>query len=104
VAHIQNTSPLLNEETTLQVAELFRALGDPSRVRILSVLCQGEIHVGALANAVQLSESAVSHHLRGLRQLRLVRPRKNGRHVYYCVDDDHIVDLFHRGVEHVLHS
>ena len=94
----------LDDLTTQRVAELFRALGDPGRVRILAALSQGELHVGALAEVVTLSESAVSHHLRGLRQLRIVRTRKEGRRVYYCIDDDHIADLFQRGLDHILHT
>jgi ArsR family transcriptional regulator len=62
------------------------------------------MNVGALAQRIGISESAVSHHLRGLRQLRLVRARKEGRQVYYRLDDDHIEDLYRRGLDHVLHG
>ena len=86
------------------VAELFGALSDISRVRIISVLAKGERNVGSLAQAVGISESAVSHQLRGLRQMHLVRARKRGRQVFYCLDDEHIVDLFQRGVDHVRHD
>jgi ArsR family transcriptional regulator len=95
---------ILDENTASMVAELFGALSDTSRVRIISVLAQGELNVSALAQAVDISESAVSHQLRGLRQLRLVRARKQGRQVFYCLDDKHIVDLFQRGLDHVLHG
>jgi DNA-binding transcriptional ArsR family regulator len=98
------SAQLLDEGTAALVAELFGALSDTSRVRIISVLAQGERNVGSLAEAVGISESAVSHQLRGLRQMRLVRPRKQGRQVYYCLDDEHIVDLFQRGLDHVLHG
>lgn len=94
----------LDEHTAAQVAELFRALSDTSRVRIISVLAECELNVGALAEVVGLSESAVSHHMRGLRQMRLVRARKEGRQVFYCLDDDHIADLFQRGLDHVQHG
>ena len=94
----------LTEAEAAEVAELFRALGDTRRVRILSALIGGERNVGALANAVGISESAVSHHLRGLRQLRLVRARKEGRQVFYRLDDAHIEDLFLRGLDHVRHG
>ena len=94
----------LTEAEAAAVAELFRALGDMRRVRILSALIRGERNVGALANAVGISESAVSHHLRGLRQLRLVRARKEGRQVFYRLDDAHIEDLFLRGLDHVRHG
>lgn len=94
----------LNEDLAAQVAELFSALSDTSRVRIISTLADGELNVGALATAVGISESAVSHHMRHLRQMRLVRARKAGRYVFYALDDDHIDDLFRCGLEHVLHG
>ncbi len=94
----------LDEQLASRTAELFRSLGDTSRVRIISVLAGGETNVGALAEAVGISESAISHHMRGLRQMRLVRARKEGRQVFYCLDDDHILDLFERGLDHVLHG
>jgi ArsR family transcriptional regulator len=92
---------LLDEHTAAHVAELFRAFSDTSRVRILSALTGGEFNVGALAQAVGISESAVSHHLRGLRQMRMVQARKEGKEVYYHVDDAHIIALFQQGVKHI---
>jgi DNA-binding transcriptional ArsR family regulator len=94
----------LDERSAAQLAELFRAFSDTSRVRIISALAGGEMNVGALAQAVGISESAVSHHLRGLRQMRLVRPRKVGRQVFYCLDDDHVAALFRHGLDHVKHG
>lgn len=94
-------SDLLDEHTATRVAELFRAFSDTSRVRILSALTNGESNVGALARTVGASESAVSHHLRGLRQMQLVQSRREGREVYYRVEDEHIVALFQQGVKHV---
>lgn len=95
---------LLDEHNADRLAELFRALSDTRRVRILSVLLGGERNVRAIAESVGVSESAVSHHLRGLRQMRLVRARKAGRQVFYSLDDEHIVELFARGLDHVLHG
>lgn len=86
------------------MAELFGALSDPSRVRIIAALRRGEMNVGALAEAVGLSGSAVSHQLRGLRQLKIVRARRVGRQVYYALDDEHIADLYARGLDHVRHG
>jgi DNA-binding transcriptional ArsR family regulator len=94
----------LDERTAAQVAELFRAFSDPSRVRLLWALARGEQHVGALAEAVGISESSVSHHLRGLRQMRLVRARKAGRQVFYRLDDDHVAALVQQGLDHVRHG
>ncbi len=91
----------LDEHVAAHVAELFRAFSDTSRVRIMSALLNGEKNVTALSEAVRLSESAVSHHLRGLRQMRLVVSRKNGKQVYYRVEDAHIIHLFQQGVKHV---
>jgi len=101
----ESTSPTQSqtEHQVLHLAELFRALGDPSRVRIIAALLDGEINVGALAEIVGISESAVSHQLRTLRQMRLVRARKQGREVYYALDDEHVIDLFRRSLDHVLH-
>jgi len=94
----------LNEDQAIHLAELFSSLSDASRVRIIAALLAGPVNVQSLAQAVGISESGVSHHLRGLRQMRLVRFRKQGRHVFYSLDDEHVTALFRRGMEHVLHS
>lgn len=94
----------LDEVLAAQMAELFSTLSDTSRVRMIAALTGGEMNVSTLAEVVGVSESAVSHHLRSLRQMRLVRARKNGRHVYYTLDDDHIAQLFRCGLEHVQHG
>ncbi len=95
---------LLDETTASQLAELFRTLSDPSRVRIISALLDGEMTAGGLAKTVGLSKSAVSHQMRGLRQMRMVRARKIGRQVFYQLDDAHVAELFQRGLDHVCHS
>ena len=86
------------------LAELFGALSDPNRLRIISSLMEGERSVGAIATLVELSESAVSHQLRGLRQMSLVSARKSGRQVFYSLDDDHVSRLYQLGLDHVLHG
>ncbi len=93
--------PVLDEHTAAHVAELFRSFSDTSRVRILSALATQELNVGALAQVVGISESAVSHHMRGLRQMGLVKSRRDGKEVYYRIEDDHIIELFQQGVRHV---
>jgi ArsR family transcriptional regulator, lead/cadmium/zinc/bismuth-responsive transcriptional repressor len=87
-----------------RLAELFGALSDPTRLRIISTLMEGEHNVGEIAVLVELSESAVSHQLRGLRQMHLVRTRKAGRQVFYSLDDEHISRLYQLGLDHVLHG
>lgn len=92
---------LMEDDNVADLAETFRALGDPTRVRILDALSHGELCVCDLAAIVRMSESAVSHQLRLLRNLRLVRPRREGRMVFYALDDRHIVTLFRQGLKHV---
>src|SRR5262252_9658853 len=92
---------LLTEHAVTTLAETFRVLGDVTRVRILDALSRAELCVCDLAALLGLSESAVSHQLRVLRGMRLVRPRRDGRLVYYALDDQHIVGLFAQGLEHV---
>lgn len=98
------SSSCLDEHDAAQLAELFRALGDASRIRILSAITDRELNVSVIAEIVGISESAVSHHMRGLRQMRLVKARKDGREVYYALDDDHVTALFKQGLEHVRHG
>jgi ArsR family transcriptional regulator len=100
-SYIQTEKRLLDEVSAVALAETFRVLGDTTRVRILDALAREEVPVCDLANALGLSQSAVSHQLRLLRSLRLVRSRRDGRHIYYALDDDHVVKLFTQGLEHV---
>jgi DNA-binding transcriptional ArsR family regulator len=95
---------LLDDATATRLADTFKALSDPTRVRIISALLHDELCVYELADAVGASHSAVSHQLRTLREMRLVRFRKEGRHVFYTLDDDHIYDLFRQGLEHISHD
>jgi ArsR family transcriptional regulator len=94
----------LAELKAIQLAELFSALSDASRVRIIALLMDGEMSVRALADGLGMTESAVSHQLRGLRQMHLVRARKAGRQVFYSLDDDHVARLFTLGLDHVRHG
>lgn len=94
----------LNTRTANRLAETFSALSDPTRVRMISALSQAELCVADLAGALGMTHSAVSHQLKLLRDLRLVRTRREGRNVFYALDDEHIHDLFNRGLEHVKHG
>ena len=88
-------------ESIAALAETFRVLGDPTRLSIAWALSQEELCVGDLAKVLGMSQSAVSHSLRALRQLRLVRHRKVGRTAYYALDDEHIAHLLREGIVHV---
>ena len=100
-SYVQLKARLLDEESVVDLAETFRMLGDTTRVRILDALARTEVPVCDLANVLGLTQSAVSHQLRLLRSMRLVKSRRDGRHIYYTLDDDHILDLFEQGLEHV---
>ncbi|MBU0494721.1 MAG: metalloregulator ArsR/SmtB family transcription factor [Chloroflexi bacterium] len=97
---------LVDGLTATHLAELFKALGDPTRVRILSALrgAAAELCVCDIAATLGMSQSAVSHQLRLLRTLRLVRHRKDGRMVYYALDDEHVERLLAEGLDHVGHG
>ncbi len=94
---------LLGEEISMDLAQVFKVLADPTRVRLISLLAEKELFVGELAELLDMTLSAVSHHLRLLRQLRLVKARRQGRHVYYSLDDEHVRDVYKLGLEHVKH-
>lgn len=92
---------LVQPDAVQGLADTFSALGDPTRVRILDALSHGELCVCDLAAVLRLSQSAVSHQLRLLRGLRLVRPRREGRVVFYDLDDQHIISIFKQTLQHV---
>ncbi len=93
--------PPLSSEKAQRMAEFLGFLADPNRLRILSILAEQEMCVGDLATAVDMNESAVSHQLRTLRTIRLVSSRKQGRHVFYRLQDDHVFSFYQAVVEHL---
>lgn len=95
---------MLGENEIIQLSELFKTLCDATRVKILHALSLGELCVCDIANIIGVSQSAVSHQLRILRNSRLVKYRKEGKSVYYSLNDQHVVDIFNQGLEHVRHD
>jgi ArsR family transcriptional regulator, lead/cadmium/zinc/bismuth-responsive transcriptional repressor len=91
----------LDHHALVGLTEIFRVLGDPTRVRILDALSRTELCVGELAAQLGLTESAVSHQLRLLRNTRIVRTRRDGRMIFYALDDRHVLALFRQGLRHV---
>lgn len=94
----------LTRTTADKMAEIFKGLADPTRLRILFIIFQGEICVNDLAEQLEMSQSAISHQLRILRDLGFVSTQREGQSIYYRVDDEHIGDLFQRTLEHTKHS
>jgi len=99
VTHLQNH--ILKTEKAQRMAEFFSLLGDANRLRILSLLAQQELCVCDLAATLDMSESAVSHQLRTLRAMRLVSYRKQGRNVFYHLQDSHVLSLYQSVTEHL---
>lgn len=98
-----NSNPLLSERDAARMALTFKGLADPTRLKILSVLLGGEIRVSDLAQRIQTSQTAVSHQLRVLRDLRFVSSRREGTQIFYRIDDEHIEDLFNKAFAHGKH-
>jgi DNA-binding transcriptional ArsR family regulator len=92
---------ILSSEKAQRMAEFFALMADANRLRLLSILAKQEWCVGDLAAAIGMNESAVSHQLKTLRALRLVRYRKQGRHVFYQLQDHHVLDLYQAVAEHL---
>ena len=90
------------EEKLYDLAELFKVFGDTTRVQIISALFEAEMCVCDIAELLSMTQSAISHQLRVLRQARLVKHRKEGKVVFYSLDDEHIKSIFNQGLEHIL--
>lgn len=98
---IELRKSLLSYKTLLDLAETFKVLGDPTRLNIISLLAKKEFCVCDIASLLNASTSLVSHQLRVLRNLRLVKVRRDGQNSFYSLDDDHIRHLFNEGLIHV---
>lgn len=94
----------LQQEFVLELADFFKVFGDGTRIRILQILLEGERNVGELAEALEMSQSAVSHQLRVLRQNDLVKYRKEGKTVFYSLDDEHVRMVLEQGMTHIRHK
>jgi DNA-binding transcriptional ArsR family regulator len=95
---------LISDDKAVTLAEVFKMLGDQTRIKIIFALSCFEMCVCDIAETIGMTQSAVSHQLRLLRNMKLVKYRKEGKSVYYSLDDDHILQLFNQGMEHVNHG
>ncbi len=96
-------SNLVDEQVATELADIFKALGDPTRIKLIHALLQSELCVHDLTEVLKMGQSAVSHQLRFLRNIRIVKRRKVGRTVYYSLDDNHIEQIFSLTLQHVKH-
>lgn len=90
-----------NADKIVDMSDFFKALSDPTRLRIVLTISKGEICVNDIANNIGMTKSAVSHQLSYLKKLRLIKSRKEGKEVYYSLDDDHVNLLINSAWEHV---
>ena len=102
----QSTRPFdeLDDQTSQRLADIFKLLGDPTRIKLLALLTSDEMRVSDIADALGMGQSAISHQLRVLRDARLVKFRKEGKEAWYSLDDDHVVKLMRQGLDHVSHG
>ncbi|MBQ6034660.1 MAG: winged helix-turn-helix transcriptional regulator [Ruminococcus sp.] len=91
-----------DEALLFEAAELLKVLGDATRVRIIFVLCQSEMCVCDIARLLNMTQSAISHQLRVLKQARLVSSRRDGKTIFYSICDDHVKTIFYHAMEHVM--
>ena len=91
----------MEDETLYRLAELFKVFGDPTRIRILYTLFVQELCVQDIANKLSMTQSAISHQLRILKQMSLVKFRRDGKTIYYSLADNHVATIMDQGLEHV---
>lgn len=92
---------MVTPESARALSAVFKALCDPTRLRLISLLVRQEFCVGDLAAALEVSQSVVSHQLRDMRRMGWVRSRRDGRHVFYALDDEHVRDLYTQALAHI---
>lgn len=94
---------VLDKEKQLRIAELFKGFADVTRIQILTLLLDGEMCVNDIAQAVELTQSAISHQLRLLKQMHLIKYRREGKNILYSLADDHVQTIIQMGLEHIEH-
>lgn len=99
IQHVADQMP--DEEILFDMAELFKVFGDSTRIRILTALSKSELCVCDIAELLNMKQSAISHQLRVLKQSKLVKNRRDGKTVFYSLDDDHVMSIINEGMEHV---
>ncbi|MEG1800961.1 MAG: metalloregulator ArsR/SmtB family transcription factor [Oscillospiraceae bacterium] len=104
-ATVENAQRSMPTEKELQgISAFFKVLGDPTRIKMMSVLEKGELCVCDLAVALDMTKSAISHQLSGLRSAKLVKSRREGKNIFYSVDDDHVREVLTLAYTHIRHS
>ena len=103
-SYIKNVKNEVSMDVLFELSEFFKFFGDTTRIRIIHLLLSGEVSVNDIAEKLNLEQSVVSHQLRILRTANLVKPRRDGRKMFYSLDDEHIGLIFNTGLTHILHK
>lgn len=103
-SYIKNAKNEVSMDVLFELSEFFKFFGDTTRIRIIHLMLSGEISVNDIAEKLNLEQSVVSHQLRILRMANLVKPRRDGRKMFYSLDDEHIGLIFNTGLTHILHK
>ena len=103
-SYIKNAKNEVSMDVLFELSEFFKFFGDTTRIRIIHLMLLGEISVNDIAEKLNLEQSVVSHQLRILRTANLVKPRRDGRKMFYSLDDEHIGLIFNTGLTHILHK
>ena len=102
--HILENLANTDDFTSQKLANVFKILGDSTRIKLLALLTTKEMRVSDIAESLDMGQSAISHQLRVLRDARLVKYRKEGKEAWYSIDEDHVVKLMRQGLDHVSHG
>ena len=94
----------IDDKTLEKLSEIFKSLGDPTRLKIIFALINGELSVNNISLDIEMGQSATSDQLRKLKDLKLIKSRKEGRQVLYSLDDEHVLELLTQGIDHVSHT
>lgn len=97
-----NTNDIPDIEVLFELADLFKVFGDSTRLRIMVTISENEMSVLNIAETLNMEQSTISHQLRVLRQNKLVRVRREGKQIYYSLDDDHVKKIIEMGLDHIL--
>jgi DNA-binding transcriptional ArsR family regulator len=103
-SYIKNKKQDVPVDVLFELSEFFKFFGDTTRIRIIHLMLSGELSVNEIADKLNLEQSVVSHQLRILRTANLVKPRREGRKIFYSLDDEHIGLIFNTGLTHILHK
>ena len=100
--NVNNNDCQIDEEILFELADLFKVFGDSTRIRIMNLIADNELSVNAIASSLNMEQSTISQQLRVLRQNKLVRIRRDGKQIFYALNDDHVKKIIQMGLDHIL--